>query len=86
MADDRGFSTAIQLRVLNPDTDQSDGRMASRIVAKELRQAGFDYDNRKKLVRCSRRIEAQLPLQYCGADDQAGPNYTRQPAVDSYYE
>lgn len=64
----------------------ADGRAASRIVAKELRQAGFDYDNRRKLVHCSRRIEAQLPLRYCGADDQAGPNYTKQPAVDSYYE
>ena len=27
-----------------------------------------------------------LPYRYLGADDQAGPNYTGQPAVDSYYE
>jgi SAM-dependent methyltransferase len=64
----------------------ADGRVASRIVAKELRRTGFNYDNRKKLVLCSRRIEAQLPFRYCGANDQAGPNYTKQPAVDSYYE
>ena len=61
------------------------GRVASRVVAKELRQVGLEYDSRRKLVHCSRRIEAQLPFRYCGADDQAGPNYTRQPAVDSYY-
>lgn len=62
------------------------GRGASRIVAKELRKAGLEYDRRRKLVHCSRRIEAQLPFRYCGADDQAGPNYTKQAAVDSYYE
>ena len=62
-----------------------DGRAASRSVAKELRQVGLEYDSRRKLVHCSRRIESQLPLRYCGADDQAGPNYTKQPAVDSYY-
>ena len=27
-----------------------------------------------------------LPYRYLGADDRAGPNYTGQPAVDSYYE
>jgi len=27
-----------------------------------------------------------LPYGYLGADDQAGPNYTGQAAVDSYYE
>jgi hypothetical protein len=27
-----------------------------------------------------------LPYRYLGADDQAGPNYTGQPAVDSHYE
>ncbi len=59
---------------------------ARRIVAKELRQAGLEYDSRRKLVHCSHRVEAQLPFRYCGADDQAGPNYTRQPAVDSYYD
>ncbi len=64
----------------------ADGRVASRIVAKELRQAGLEYDSRRKLVHCSRRIDARLPFRYCGANDQAGPNYTKQPAVDSYYE
>jgi SAM-dependent methyltransferase len=64
----------------------ADGRVASRIMAKELRRAGMEYDSRRKLVHCSRRSEAQLPFRYCGADDQAGPNYTNQPAVDSYYE
>jgi SAM-dependent methyltransferase len=63
----------------------TDGRSASRVVARELRRAGLDYDSRNKLLRCHRRSEIRLPFRYCGADDQAGPNYTKQPAVDSYY-
>jgi SAM-dependent methyltransferase len=63
-----------------------DGRAASRTVTKELRKAGIEYDSRRKLVHCSCRVEAQLPFRYCGANDQAGPNYTKQAAVDSYYE
>ena len=63
----------------------TDGCSASRIVARELRRAGLDYDSRSKLLHCRRRSEIGLPLRYCGADDQAGPNYTKQPAVDSYY-
>jgi SAM-dependent methyltransferase len=64
----------------------ADGRLASRTVARELRDVGLEYDSRRKLVHCSRRIEAQLPFRYCGADDRAGPNYTNQPAVNSHYE
>jgi SAM-dependent methyltransferase len=64
----------------------ADGRVATRVVAAELRQAGLEYDSRRKLVRCSRWVNAQLPFRYNGADDQAGPNYTKQAAVDSYYD
>jgi len=64
----------------------ADGRLALRLVAAELRQAGLEYDSRRKLVHCSHWIDAKLPFRYCGADDQAGTNYTKQAAVDSYYE
>lgn len=64
----------------------ADGRPASRAIAKELRKNGLDYDSRKKLLRCARRVVPQFPFRYLGADDQAGPNYTKQPAVDSYYD
>ncbi|MDN3355634.1 hypothetical protein [Actinomadura sp. DC4] len=30
--------------------------------------------------------EVRFPYRYLGADDRAGPNYTGQPAVASYYE
>jgi SAM-dependent methyltransferase len=64
----------------------TDDRSASRVVPRELRRNGVDYDSRKKLLCCPGRTQVQLPFRYLGADDQAGPNYTKQPAVDSYYE
>lgn len=61
-------------------------RSSDRVFASELRGAGFDYSFRQKLLQCNGRMELKLPFRYLGADDQAGPNYTGQPAVDSYYE
>jgi SAM-dependent methyltransferase len=63
----------------------ADGRSAGRSIIRDLRQAGFSYDTRKRLLFCRGRRALQLPYPYVGADDQAGPNYTGQPAVDSYY-
>jgi SAM-dependent methyltransferase len=56
-----------------------------RMVA-GLRGAGFEYDRRRRLLSCQGRKHPQFPFRYLGADDRAGPNYTGQPAVDSYYE
>lgn len=63
-----------------------DGRSASRVVSPQLRRAGFDYSSQKKLIQCDGRNECSLAFSYLGANDEAGPNYTGQPAVDSYYE
>ncbi len=63
-----------------------DGRAMGRILTAALRDGGFDYDARRRLIRCQGRREANLPFAYLGADDRAGPNYTNQPAVHSYYE
>jgi hypothetical protein len=35
---------------------------------------------------CRSRKVVEPRYRYVGADDSAGPNYTGQPAVDSYYE
>jgi SAM-dependent methyltransferase len=61
-------------------------RSSSRLFASELRAAGFHYSFRQKLLQADGGRELALPFRYLGADDQAGPNYTGQPAVDSYYE
>ncbi|HBP20136.1 MAG TPA: SAM-dependent methyltransferase [Planctomycetes bacterium] len=59
---------------------------AARRVSQVLRAQGLHYDRRKHLLRCEGRREIELPFTYLGADDQAGPNYTGQPAVASHYE
>ena len=64
----------------------ADGRAAGRTVSPDLRRAGLEYDRRRRLVVCRGRKAVVLPYRYLGADDRAGPNYTGQPAVDSYYE
>lgn len=62
-----------------------DGTDASRPVLAALRAAGFEYSARhhRLSLRGGRPIE--LPFTYLGADPDAGPNYTGQPAVASYY-
>jgi SAM-dependent methyltransferase len=63
------------------------GRSAARKTASLLRAAGWEYDGRRKRVRCvgPRSPEFVVP-PYLGADDAAGPNYTGQPAVISSYD
>jgi SAM-dependent methyltransferase len=62
-----------------------DGRPAGRRLAAHLRDAGFNYDGRRRRIGRDDRGEVALPYEYLGADDKAGANYTGQPAVDSYY-
>jgi SAM-dependent methyltransferase len=63
----------------------ADGKPAGRRIAADLRRAGLEYDARKRLIRCVGKKDLILPFAYLGANDQAGPNYTGQPAVDSHY-
>ena len=62
------------------------GRSAGRAVTVELRKSGLEYQARKKLLTCNGHRANSFPFRFLGADDEAGPNYTGQPAVDSYYE
>jgi hypothetical protein len=63
----------------------ADGRPAGRPLSKALRQAGFTYDPRRRRLSSTSLRDVHLPYAYLGADDQAGANYTNQPAVNSYY-
>lgn len=77
------------LFVANFDLDSvrlADGRPAARRVSAALRQNGFDYDGRNRRIRRTGHAAVEFPLRYLGADEHAGPNYTGQPAVHSYYE
>ena len=60
-------------------------RSFGRRAARHLRNSGLDYDTRRRLVRCSGHRKIDIPWQYLGADDEAGPNFTGQPAVNSWY-
>jgi SAM-dependent methyltransferase len=51
-----------------------------------LRKQKFTVDNRRHLLILRGKRNFDLPFEYLGADDQVGPNYTGQAAVDSYYK
>lgn len=67
-----------------------DEKNADRKIASFLRSQGFIIDRRKKLLIYDSKVPWEksfdFPFQYVGADDQAGPNYTGQPVVDSFYK
>lgn len=62
-----------------------DGKPLGRAVTASLRKNGFIWDGRRRVSRTG-TAAVVFPFRYLGADDTAGPNYTGQPAVDSYYE
>lgn len=55
------------------------------LVIDELRKNGFSYSALRKLLEADGIRNVEFSFQYLGADDQAGPNYTGQPAVNSWY-
>jgi len=61
------------------------GPAATRRLRSRLRAAGFAYSARRRQITCAGRRDVRLPYAYLGADDRAGPGYTGQPAVTSYY-
>lgn len=63
----------------------ADRRPAGRRLTTLLGSSGLSYNSRRHLITCIGPRALQLPYVYLGADDQAGANYTGQPAVHSYY-
>ncbi|QDS97007.1 class I SAM-dependent methyltransferase [Adhaeretor mobilis] len=62
-----------------------EGATSPRQIVEGLRQADFEFSSQHHLLKCYGRQKQRMPFQYVGADDQAGPNYTGQAVVDSYY-
>jgi hypothetical protein len=54
-------------------------------MIRELRKRGLQYNSRKHLIYVEGKREFEPVFRYAGANDKAGPNYTGQPTVDSYY-
>jgi SAM-dependent methyltransferase len=61
------------------------GPAATRRLRSRLRAAGFAYSPRRHQIARTGRRDIRMPYAYLGADDRAGPGYTGQPAVTSYY-
>lgn len=59
------------------------GNVGGKQILQDLQQQGLDYH--QHLLSCRGKRELKSNYQYIGADDQAGPNYTKQAVVDSYY-
>lgn len=51
-----------------------------------FKSARISYNGRRKVISCTGPRTMDTGLRYLGADDKAGPNYTGQEAVNSYYE
>jgi len=58
----------------------------NRTFSEFLRKQKFTVDSRRHLLILRGKRNFDLPFEYLGGDDQAGPNYTGQAAVDSYYK
>lgn len=61
------------------------GDAKSKLVRAELERAGFHYDARRKLIQRQGASVVTFPFEYLGANDEVGPNYTGQPAVEAHY-
>lgn len=71
----------------DPDSVRwADGSPAGRAVVTALRTAGYEYRPRHHRLTLRGGRAVRLPFHYIGADPDAGPNFTGQPAVSSYYE
>jgi hypothetical protein len=64
----------------------SQGGKGQRKIVRFLRDKGFDYLPAKHLLQRMGHKELTIPFEFRGADDSAGPNYTKQSVVNSYYE
>ncbi len=59
---------------------------AHALIGKDLAAAGFEYEAGRHVLRCEGPRQFSFAYRYLGADDSAGPNYTGQAAVNSFYE
>lgn len=64
----------------------SDSKWKTKEKRKFLKRQNIEFDPRSYLLSCQGRQQISFPCKYIGASDQAGPNFTGQPAVNSVYE
>ena len=64
---------------------RTDVEWTAAAIEQELHQQGLEYDTQRRLVSCHGHRTVTFSCEYAGADDRAGPNFTGQPAVTSWY-
>jgi len=64
----------------------ANGESLAKEVTATLRMSRWNVNRRKQLIHCQGPRPIPRKWHYLGCNDQAGPNYTGQPAVNSYYE
>lgn len=64
----------------------ADGQPLARRIGKRFRECCVDYNSRSHLLSYVGAKSLSFGYRFIGADDKAGPNYSGQEAVDSYYE
>lgn len=69
---------------LNNICDSDNLSLESKILEK-LKGTTFTYQKKMKLLSCKGHTNFDFGFNYLGANDKAGPNYTGQEVVDSYY-
>jgi ubiquinone/menaquinone biosynthesis C-methylase UbiE len=62
-----------------------EGETSTKYLKKIFSEHKIQYDGRKKLLQQTGKRYIEFGLEYKGADDKAGPNYTGQDVVTSYY-
>ena len=63
-----------------------DGESLGREMARQFEYKGLKFDRRRHLLTCAGEQAIMFEYEYVGADDQAGPNYSGQEVVNSYYD
>lgn len=70
----------LDLKSIKIEGDQKDQNLK-----KLFKENQVEYNDRRKIITCKGPRNISINLTYQGADDKAGPNYTGQNAVNSYY-
>lgn len=76
------------LFIANIDLDNfrdSDNNSIKRLISKKLKLSGIIYNSRKHIISVEGSKTINFKYQFIGADENAGPNYTKQAVVNSVY-
>lgn len=82
LKDDGKFFASLDLA----NFQSTNGTPISNLIAKQFCEAGLDYNSKRHLLSCDGAKTPLFNFRYFGADDTAGPNYSKQEVVNSVYE